>query len=142
MDATTGRGVAILAELTRRLALITPDQFQAPDRKKPPRTQVVGMATDYQKALVTLQSRVEEEHVKLHLEEDLQFGGHINLPFEHEFLHAAPELLWTLLTVNLSNTFKELSADVDIYISPDWRVCVVKPPIKPRERKAKYNPLN
>ena len=94
------------------------------------RLRVLGEATDYQKSLVTLRERLLAEHEQFHLDHDLSFGGHIDLPIEHEFWHAADEILGALLVVNLSNTFKALSADVGYYISPTWKVSVVLPPTK------------
>lgn len=119
----------------QQLSTITPDQFRAPTEPRPRRAYRVGMATDYQKALVTLRDIFNRQHQHLHMEEKLAFGGHIGLPPEHEFFHAAPSILEVMLAVNLANTFRELSADVSSYISPDWEVFAVRYPRVPRAER-------
>lgn len=123
-------GLAILVEITRRLASIDPLEFTAPEYPAPPpRLKFLGEATDYQKALVTLRDQIAEEHERLHIKNDMAFGGHIGLPVDHEYLHVAPAVLETMLNINLANTFKELSGDVPYYISPNWKVHLVREPI-------------
>ena len=131
MGGITDPGLILLAEVTRRLALVTPEQFRAPDMPRRSRVRALGEATPYQKALLTLRDSIDAEHVALHLRSKLPFGGHIKLPPEHEFLHAAPFILDLMLSINIANTFKELSGDIEYYISPDWRVCVVGATMSP-----------
>lgn len=135
LNEVTAPGVRFLTALMQRLSSITPDQFRAPTEPRPRRAFRVGMATDYQKALVTLHDILNRQHQHLHLEKRLPFGGHIGLPPEHEFFHAAPSMLEVMLAANLANTFKELSGDFSYHISPTWEVFVVKYPRVPRAER-------
>lgn len=135
METSTYSGPQILERLTRLLAEVSSEQFRAPDYPKPPRARFVGMATENQKALVTLRETILAKHEALHLENNMRFGGHVGLPLEHQMLHAGHLVLETLLTVDLSNTFKELSDDVPYYIDRNWKVYVVKRPMGPRPPK-------
>ncbi len=142
MKEVINRGAAILTMLAEALEAITPEEY-APPTLQPPtdsRLRMLGEATDYQKGLITLRDRMLAEHEQFHLERHLSFGGHIDLPLAHEFWHAAHQLLETLLVVNLANTFKELSGEVSYYISPTWKVNVIRPATK-RLLKRRERPI-
>lgn len=129
MNKTFSASVELLIALAFRLQSVAPEDFRAPQRPKPPRARVVGIASDSQKAIVTLKGILFQEHVELHESKGMDFSRHTGLDTEHRLYHLSTDVLDTLLSEELTNSFGALEGGLGYYIGPDWKVYKVLKPI-------------
>lgn len=125
MNTSVHVGVEMLEMMKSALLRMTPEHYRAPSGSAPRFSTLLGQATEYQKALYSLQQISDDEHDALHELTGLPAGGNVALPIHHRALHAIIEFSDTFLSEDVTNTYGYLKGRTYM-IDHEWNVYAIE----------------